>query len=64
MENKDFQNVINDILNKINELKYDDKSKEILKYLIETMIQRFCVNEEVMNDTIRIVNEYTRKKVK
>ena len=64
MENKDFQNVINDILNKINELKYDDKNKEILKYLIETMIQRFCVNEEVMNDTIRIVNEYTRKKVK
>ena len=64
MKNNDYQSVINDILQKIEELKYDDKNKEILKYLIETMIQRFCVSEEVMNDTIRIVNEYTRKKVK
>lgn len=64
MKNEDFKNVIDDIVKKINELQYEDKDKQILKYLVETLLIRFCENEEVMNDNFKILDAFTRKRDK
>lgn len=64
MKKEDFKNVIIDITKKIDELHYEDKDKLILRYLIETLIIKFCESEEVMNDNFRILDQFTRKRIK
>jgi len=62
MTNDNFQEVINDILAKIDEVKYDDKEKQILVYLVKALIIKFCDSKEAMENNFKILDEHTENR--